>query len=87
VIIRSTLLLTLTPDEMRGRTSAINSIFISTSNELGSFESGLAASLFGPIIAVVGGGAGTIIVAAAVARIWPEILQLKTLSPQGSSSA
>lgn len=87
VIIRSTLLLTRTPDEMRGRTSAVNSIFISTSNELGSFESGLAASLFGPVIAVVGGGVGTIAVAAVVAKAWPEILELKTLSTHENRSA
>ncbi|HEY3291112.1 MAG TPA: MFS transporter [Anaerolineae bacterium] len=79
VVVRSTLMLTWTPDEMRGRTSAVNSIFISASNELGGFESGLTASLFGPIISVVGGGIGTIIVVIAVARIWPEIRRLRTL--------
>jgi MFS family permease len=84
VIVRATLLLTRTPDEMRGRTSAINTIFISTSNELGSFESGLAASLLGPVIAVVGGGMATILVALSVAKIWPEMRQLKTLSVQES---
>jgi hypothetical protein len=82
VIIRSTLLLTRTPDEMRGRASAVNSIFISASNELGSFESGVAASLFGPVIAVVGGGVATILVALSVAKIWPEMRQLKALSVQ-----
>ena len=81
VVIRSTLILTRTPDEMRGRTSAVNSIFISASNELGGFESGLAAALFGPILSVVGGGIGTILVVLAVARIWPEIRQMKTLAP------
>ena len=79
VVIRGTLLLTQTPDEMRGRVSAVNSIFIGVSNELGSFESGFAAALFGPILAVVFGGIGTILVVLAVARIWPEIGQLKTL--------
>ena len=79
VIIRSTLLLTFTPDEMRGRTAAVNSIFISTSNELGAFESGTAAALFGPIIAVVAGGIGTILVVLAVARAWPEMRNLRTL--------
>jgi len=81
VVIRSTLMLTRTPDEMRGRASAVNSIFIGASNELGSFESGLAAALFGPVVAVVGGGIGTILVVLAVARIWPEIGELKTLNP------
>lgn len=79
VVIRCTLLLTQTPDEMRGRVSAVNSIFIGVSNELGSFESGFAAALFGPIFAVVFGGIGTILVVWAVARIWPEMEQLKTL--------
>ena len=79
VVIRGTLLLTQTPDEMRGRVSAVNSIFIGVSNELGSFESGLVAALFGPIFAVVSGGIGTIFVVLAVARLWPEMGQLKTL--------
>ena len=79
VVIRSTLMLTWTPDEMRGRTSAVNSIFIGASNELGSFESGLTAWLFGTVPAVVFGGIGTIIVVLAVARIWPQMDTLKTL--------
>ena len=80
VVIRGTLLLTQTPDAMRGRISAVNSIFIGISNELGSFESGLAAALFGPVIAVVGGGVGTILVVLIVARLWPEMRRLKTLN-------
>lgn len=65
---------------MRGRISAVNSIFIGVSNELGSPESGLAASLLGPMIAVVAGGIGTILVVLAVARAWPEMGRLKTLN-------
>ena len=83
VVIRGTLLLTQTPDAMRGRISAVNSIFIGISNELGSFESGLAASLFGPILAVVAGGIGTILVVMIVARVWPEMGRLKRLTPEG----
>ena len=79
VVIRSTLLLTQTPDTMRGRVSAVNSVFIGASNQLGGFESGLAAALFGPIIAVVGGGIGTILVVAAVGLIWPEMRRLGRL--------
>lgn len=79
VIIRSTLILTFTPDEMRGRTAAVNSIFVGTSNEMGAFESGMAASLFGPIIAVVAGGIGTILVVLTIAKLWPEMRNLKTL--------
>ncbi len=80
VVIRSTLLLVGTPDEMRGRVSAVNSVFISASNELGGFESGLVASVFGPIASVVGGGIGTLLVVSAVALIWPQIRQLKRLN-------
>ena len=79
VVIRGTLLLTHTPDEMRGRISGVNSIFIGISNELGSFESGFAAALFGPVIAVVAGGIGTILVVLSVAKFWPEMRNLKTL--------
>lgn len=80
VVIRSTLMLTRVRDEMRGRVSSVNSIFISMSNELGAFESGFLASLVGPVIAVWG-GVGTIIVVLIVARVWPEMRNLKSLSP------
>jgi MFS family permease len=81
VVVRSTLLLLRTPDEMRGRIAAINSVFVGSSNQLGGFESGLAAALFGPTIAVVVGGIGTILVVVAVALIWPEIRRLGRLAP------
>ena len=79
VVIRATLMLTYAPDEMRGRVSSVNNIFIATSNEMGAFESGLTAALFGPVLSVVGGGIGTILVVLSVARIWPEMRRLKTL--------
>ena len=79
VVIRGTLLLTQTPDEMRGRVSSVNSVFLGVSNELGSFESGFVAALLGPVVAVVAGGIGTILVVLSVARIWPEMGKLKTL--------
>lgn len=81
VVIRSTLMLTRVPDEMRGRVSAVNSIFIGMSNELGAFESGFLASLLGPILAVAGGGVGTIIVVLVVAAAWPAMRNLKSLAP------
>jgi MFS family permease len=87
VVIRSTLLLTQTPNEMRGRVSSVNSIFISVSNEMGSFESGFVAALFGPIFAVVSGGIGTIIVVLAIARIFPEMGKLKSLDAPGHGGA
>ena len=80
VVIRSTLLMTRTPNALLGRISAINFIFIGASNELGGFESGLAAQFFGPVIAVAGGGIGTILVALAVALIWPEMRRLGAMS-------
>ncbi|RAQ97580.1 MFS transporter [Thermogemmatispora tikiterensis] len=87
VVIRGTLLMTRTPDHMRGRVAAVNTIFIATSNKLGGFESGLAAQLFGPVPAVVGGGLGTILVVLCVALIWPEMRRLGTLAPAGPSQA
>ena len=62
VVIRHTIMQMITPDEMRGRISAINSMFIGTSNELGGFESGLLARLTTPVFSVVAGGVGTVIV-------------------------
>ena len=79
VVVRSTLIQTLTPDSMRGRVSAVNSLFIGTSNELGGFESGVTAALFGPIASVVGGGIGTLLVVAVVVAAWPRLLRLGAL--------
>ena len=79
VVIRSTLLLIRTPDALRGRIAAINTLFIGASNELGGFESGLAAQVFGPIVAVAGGGVGTVLVVLCVALLWPEMRRLGRL--------
>lgn len=73
VIIRHTLVQMLTPDEMRGRVSAINSLFIGTSNELGGYESGLVAEYFGTVASVVSGGIGTLIVVLIVSIVWPQL--------------
>jgi MFS family permease len=73
VIVRHTLVQLLTPDSMRGRVSSVNNLFIGTSNELGGFESGFVAHLFGPVFSVVSGGIATLFVVAAVAWKWPEI--------------
>lgn len=80
VVIRSTLLLTRTPDEMRGRVSSVNALFINMSNQLGGFESGLLAQFFGPVVAVSAGGLGTILVVILVAALWPEMRRLGALS-------
>jgi MFS family permease len=79
VVIRHTLLQLLTPDEMRGRVNAVNSVFIGTSNEIGELESGVAARLFTPVIAVAGGGVITIAVVAFVAVFWPQVRRLGSL--------
>jgi MFS family permease len=79
VVIRHTIIQLLTPDEMRGRISAVNNIFIGTSNELGALESGLTAAFFGPVLSVVGGGIGTIIVVLSVAGLWPETRKIGAL--------
>jgi MFS family permease len=84
VVVRHTLVQLRTPDYMRGRVSAVNSVFIGTSNELGGFESGLVAALFGPVVSVVVGGIGTIAVVLAVAGVWPQIRQLRSLQDASS---
>jgi MFS family permease len=86
VVIRHTLVQIRTPDHLRGRVAAINSVFISASNELGGFESGLTAALFGPVISVVGGGIGTIVVVIATAMIWPGIRKLGALQEYKENS-
>ena len=83
VVVRHTLVQLLTPDNQRGRVSAVNNLFIGTSNELGEWESGTIAHVFGPMlgntiavgtmISAVSGGVGTILVVAGVAWFWPEI--------------
>lgn len=78
VVVRSTLVQVLTPDDMLGRVSAVNNVFISSSNQLGGFESGLAARLFGPVISVVAGGIGTILVVLAITGAWPEVRSFRS---------
>lgn len=79
VIIRGSIVQLVTPDEMRGRVSSVNNIFIGTSNEFGALESGLTAALFGPVISVVAGGIGTILVVFGVALRWPETRKIGAL--------
>lgn len=76
VVVRHTLVMTYTPDNMRGRVSAVNSVFIGASNELGGFESGTAAALLGPIGAVVFGGIGTIVTVGLIAWRSPALRKL-----------
>lgn len=80
VIVRHTLVQLLTPDSMRGRVSAVNSVFIGTSNELGSFESGTLAHLTSPVFSVVFGGIGTICVVGITAIASPSLRKFGSLT-------
>jgi hypothetical protein len=73
VVIRQSLVQIRTPDAMRGRVSAVHSLFTGTSNQLGEFESGVLAALFGAVPAVLIGGAGTLVVTAAWMYRFPEL--------------
>jgi Transmembrane secretion effector len=77
VVIRQALVQLRTPDDMRGRVSAVHSLFTGTSNQLGEFESGLLAALFGPVAAVLIGGVGTMAVAALWMQRFPELRRFR----------
>jgi MFS family permease len=81
VVVRHTLVQISTPDEMRGRVSAVNMVFIGASNEVGQFESGVTAAWFGTIPAVVAGGLGTILIVVLWARLFPELRRVNELKP------
>jgi hypothetical protein len=83
-VLRGTLQQVITPDHLRGRVAAVEKVFVGFSNELGAFESGAMAGLFGPIVSVVSGGIGTLAVVGAVALAWPALARigpLHTLHP------
>jgi MFS family permease len=77
--IRSTTVALATPNRLRGRVNAVEMVFISASNQLGAFESGVAASLVGTVPAVVGGGVMTILIALSWARIFPALAEVDRL--------
>jgi MFS family permease len=79
VVIRGALVQLETPDEMRGRVSAVNAVFIGTSNEFGEFESGLTAAWFGVVPAAMLGGVGTLVVVALWMYLFPQLLQRERL--------
>jgi len=83
VIVRHTMVQLATPDEMRGRVSAVNMIFIGASNEVGQFESGITAHWFGTVPAVVLGGVGTVVVVAIWALIFPALRKTGALTRPG----
>jgi len=80
VVVRSTLVQLATPDEMRGRVSAVEMIFIGASNEIGQFESGITAQWFGAVPAVIMGGIGTLLITALWAWNFPELRRVEKLS-------
>jgi hypothetical protein len=79
VVIRHSLVQLRTPDEMRGRVSAVNSLFVGTSNQLGDFESGVVAALVGAVPAVLVGGIGTILVALLWMRFFPALRRIHAI--------
>lgn len=79
VVIRNTLQLALTPDDMRGRVSSVHFMFVGMSNEFGEFESGVAAAIFGATTAVVLGGVATLLVVPTIALVWPQIRELREI--------
>jgi hypothetical protein len=79
VVIRLSLVQLRTPDDMRGRVGAVNFLFINASNQLGEFESGLTAALFGAVPAAALGGIGTIAIALLWMRLFPSLRTLETL--------
>lgn len=79
VVIRSTLVQTQTPDDMRGRVNSVNQLFIGTSNQLGEFESGITAAYFGTVPAAVIGGVGTLVVVALWIKLFPDLYNVDKL--------
>ena len=86
VVIRQSLVQLETPDEMRGRVGAVNSVFIGASNQLGEFESGATAALLGPVGSVLMGGIGTLAVVLLWCKLFPALAQRDGLQPQAASS-
>ena len=79
VFVRQNMVQIITPDEMRGRVSAVSSVFNGASNELGEFESGITAHWWGTVPAVVFGGAVTVAVAVSFAWLFPQLRQVNSL--------
>jgi uncharacterized protein (DUF2062 family) len=80
IVIRQSLVQLDTPDDMRGRVSSVNSVFIGASNQLGEFESGATAALLGPVGSVLLGGVGTLLVAGLWMRLFRPLAQRDRLT-------
>lgn len=85
VVVRHTLVQMSTPNEMRGRVSAINAVFISSSNELGGFESGTVAHFFGPVVSVISGGVGTLLIVLGWTGLFPSLRRVKRLADSAAA--
>jgi MFS family permease len=79
VVVRQSLVQLSTPDHMRGRVSAVNALFIGTSNQLGEFESGLTAAWLGVVASVVAGGIGTLAIVVLWMRLFPALARVERL--------
>ncbi|MPZ57405.1 MAG: MFS transporter [Rhizobiales bacterium] len=82
IVVRQTLVQLRTPDEMRGRVSAVNSLFVGTSNQLGDFRAGVSAALFGTVSAVLIGGVGALFVAGICVKLFPDLFKVDRLDEQ-----
>ena len=82
VFIRNILVQSITPDNMRGRVTAVSSVFIGASNELGEFESGITASWWGGVPAVIVGGIGTVAISILFAKLFPDLRKVDSLRTQ-----
>jgi MFS family permease len=87
VFIRQSIIQLSTPDAMRGRVNAVNSIFVGASNELGEFESGVTAEWWGTVPAVVVGGIGTIVIALLWMRVFPDLRRIDRMDPASLARA
>jgi hypothetical protein len=87
VVVRSSMLQLATPPEMRGRVSAVNWLFVGASNEFGEFESGLTASWWGAVPAVIIGGIGSLLVTSSAAAIFPRLRRADALTAESLMEA
>jgi MFS family permease len=84
VVVRHVIVPSRTPPELRGRVSSVNSVFIECSNELGSMQSAVVASWFGPVVSAVSGGVGALVVVGAIAVVFPMLRKLDSMQGQGT---
>jgi cell division protein FtsX len=87
VIVRATLVQLATPDEMRGRVSAVNVLFIGASNEFGQFESGITAQWMGTVPAVIAGGVGTLVIVGLWSLLFPALRRVDRLTQESLAIA